>query len=162
VKRHHASSSGPMLGSPLITATRSPLRLRRSAAIKSGSRPEANVLVPASSSTFAFVLMQQDYSFCLKESNTVWMALQSRDDDHANPCSRRLRKTPASSDAASATSKTRRSKRSLLGADAGIPFQYTSDPEIIEPGSMLHEPLCRWRSCNGRYLSRLGDLSAAF
>jgi hypothetical protein len=27
--------------------------------------------------------MQRDYSFCLKESNTVWMALQSRDDDHA-------------------------------------------------------------------------------
>ena len=59
VKRHHASSSGPMLGSPLITATRSPLRLRRSAAIKSGRRPEANVLVPASSSTFALVLMNK-------------------------------------------------------------------------------------------------------
>jgi hypothetical protein len=63
VKRHHASSSGPMAGSPLITATRSPLRLRRSAAIKSGKRPEANVLVPASSSTFAFVLTRCTIDF---------------------------------------------------------------------------------------------------
>ncbi|WP_207234512.1 hypothetical protein, partial [Bradyrhizobium sp. Leo170] len=48
-----------MFGSLLITATRSPLRLRRSAAIKSGRRPEANVLLPASSSTFAFVFMRK-------------------------------------------------------------------------------------------------------
>src|SRR5258708_1141005 len=39
--------------------TRSPLRLRRSAAIKSGRRPEANVLAPASSSMFAFILMHR-------------------------------------------------------------------------------------------------------
>src|SRR5262249_25045874 len=59
VKRHQASSSGPMLGTPLITATRSPLRLLRNAGIKSGRRPEANVLVPAWSSTFALVRMQR-------------------------------------------------------------------------------------------------------
>src|SRR5258705_11693865 len=47
-----------VISMPLITATRSRLRLHRTAAIKFGSRPEANVLVPAWSSTYAFVLMQ--------------------------------------------------------------------------------------------------------
>ena len=39
----------PILGAKLVTATRSPLRLRRSKAMKSGNRPGANVLLPASS-----------------------------------------------------------------------------------------------------------------
>ena len=57
VKRHQASRSAPILASRLMTARRSPGRLRRSAAISSGSRPEAKVLVPASISMLVFVVM---------------------------------------------------------------------------------------------------------
>ena len=62
VKRHHASSSGPMPGSPLITATRSPGRLRRSAAINSGRRPEAKVFAPVSSSIVACIAIASSYN----------------------------------------------------------------------------------------------------
>src|SRR5689334_11106525 len=55
VKRHQVSRSVPTLTSLLVIARRSPCRLRRSAAIKSASKPTANVLRPASISMFAFI-----------------------------------------------------------------------------------------------------------
>src|SRR5215472_10790719 len=58
VKRHQASSSAPRSPSLLAIARRSPGEVRRSAAISSGSSPEENVLVPASSSTCALVVMR--------------------------------------------------------------------------------------------------------
>jgi hypothetical protein len=82
VKRHHASSSGPRLGSPLVTATRSPLWQRRSAAIKSGNRPEANVLLPASSSTCGCVIMSS--TIVLAPRNPRWPTERSE----PNPASR--------------------------------------------------------------------------
>ena len=53
----------------------------------------------------------------VETGNDSWR-FKSRDDDHTTRA-RAVSATPASSDAASATSKTRRSKGSLLDADKG-------------------------------------------
>jgi hypothetical protein len=57
VNRHHVSNSGPMLSSSPARATKSPRRLRRSAAINSGTRPDTNVFRPMSRSMSAFTGM---------------------------------------------------------------------------------------------------------
>src|SRR5262249_57207917 len=61
VKRHQVSSSAPTLGSPLVNATRSPGRLRRSASISSGNKPDAKVFAPASSSMAVFITINSSY-----------------------------------------------------------------------------------------------------
>jgi hypothetical protein len=54
----------------------------------------------------------------VETGNDSWRRFKSRDDDHAARA-RRVSATPASSDEASATVKTRRSKGSKLDADTG-------------------------------------------
>jgi hypothetical protein len=54
----------------------------------------------------------------VETGNDSWR-FKSRDDDHTPARARTVSATPASSDGASATAKTRRSKGSKLGADAG-------------------------------------------
>ena len=54
----------------------------------------------------------------IETGNDSWR-FKSRDDDHAPTRARPVSATPASSDEASATVKTRRSKGSKLDADTG-------------------------------------------
>jgi DNA replication protein DnaC len=54
----------------------------------------------------------------VETGNDSWR-FKSRDDDHAQARARSVSATPASSDGASATGRTRRSKGSLLDADTG-------------------------------------------
>ena len=67
-----------MLGSELTTATRSPGRIRRSTAINSRSRPDANVFAPASSSISALIGMPLRYRGIVVKSR--------RDSVRANVC----------------------------------------------------------------------------
>jgi hypothetical protein len=67
VKRHHVSNSGPILSSSPNTATRSPGRLRRSTAINSGNRPEANVFRWICKSTSALI----DWTFNKNEFHSA-------------------------------------------------------------------------------------------
>ncbi len=54
----------------------------------------------------------------VETGNDSWR-FKSRDDDHTHARARAVSATPASSDGASATGRTRRSKGSLLDADTG-------------------------------------------
>jgi len=66
-----AVAVGPTLGSELTTATRSPGRVRRSAAINSTSKPDANVFAPAMCSMSALIGMRLRYRGILIKSRSV-------------------------------------------------------------------------------------------
>jgi hypothetical protein len=61
VNRHHVSSPGPILSSSPVRATKSPGRQLRTAAINSGSSPDANVFWPMSRSMSAFIGLDAFY-----------------------------------------------------------------------------------------------------
>jgi hypothetical protein len=69
----------------------------------------------------------------VETGNDSWR-FKNRDDDQTTRA-RVVSVTPASSDAASATSKTRRSKGSLLDADKGGPIPTPIDRRHCEPSS---------------------------
>jgi IstB-like ATP binding protein len=58
----------------------------------------------------------------IETGNDSWR-FKSRDEDHKPTRAGAVSATPASSDGASATAKTRRSRGSLLDADRGFPIQ---------------------------------------
>ena len=114
------------------------------------------------------------------ETGTDSWRFKSRDDDHAQARARTVSATPASSDGASATGRTRRSKGSLLGSDS-ISMKFADGIALFSKRNQHHAnqfsdfcsrprgsdcrkrgPTRRFHPCNrsGRYPS--GELSSVW
>ena len=79
----------------------------------------------------------------IETGNDSWR-FKSRADDHTTTRARAVSATPASSDGASATARTRRSRGSKLDADTGSKKADSSQPTVVKQSDTGHEYRADW------------------